>query len=149
VKRYVEDVDGVLVPAPEPAGTTRSRDCYVVNAAPVAQVLHSFAREWNRLHPRDAALRDRVASRRPDVVPLSAVEWLAAESGIPQRTIEGFLRRDPEGRPSPKYPTTDLRIADALLTAAGRPDLLSDPPDPALGVRARGRRNSLTGTGSL
>lgn len=142
--RFVEDVDGVLVPAPPDRTTTRSHDLYVVDAAPLAEALHGFVTGWSRTHPRDAAQQDRIKARRPEVTPVSAVEWLTTESGIPAATIENFLRRDQStGRPAPRYSTTDLRIADALLTAIDRPDMLHDE---ALNIRRRKRvRGSLTG----
>lgn len=138
--KFVEDVDGVLIPAPPASATVRSHDSYVVDAQPLAVALHSFVQGWSRTHPRDAAAKDRVAARRPDVQPISAVEWLTDESGVPQGTIQNFLRRDADGRPAPRSRTTDLRIADALLTAVGRPDMLD-----AMNIRPRRSRQSLTG----
>lgn len=48
------------------------------------------------------------------------VEFIAMKSGIPVRTVENITKRSrATGQPSPHAKTTELRVADRILTAIG------------------------------
>lgn len=129
--RLVEDVDGIMVPARVPAA--KSRDVYVVEAAPLASLLQEFVtgQTQRRIATSRSHAIDKLVERTQQLDP--------SHRGVPLRTVENFLRTE-----GPRYPTTDLRIADALLTAIGRPDAIGrDPGDPLYPHR---RTRSLTGT---
>lgn len=53
-----------------------------------------------------------------DVTPIGAVRWLAVEAGLTEATVENIVYR--------KHHTTELRIADAIVTALGRPEAVHD-----------------------
>lgn len=136
--RLVEDLDGVMVPAATPVA--RSRDTYVVDAVPLATMLQAFV--------SNQTLRGRATSRADAIGRLveTTRQHDPTHRGIPLRTVENFLRQDAAGQPKPpRYPTTDLRIADALLTAIGRPDALGRDPGDVLYPQRRTR--ALNGSG--
>lgn len=122
-ERLVEGLDGQLVPR-----TVAARDEYVVCREPLAEVVQGFISDWNRDHEPD---KGRFAGgERKVVTQVRAVQWLAAETrrrdptdvGIPEKAILNMFRRTPEGRM--RYHTIDYGIADALVSAIGRPDVL-------------------------
>lgn len=103
-----------------------SRDSCVVDTAPLAQLLQGFITTWNVSRPAVArggtsnGGRFTPRAERPveEVGMVSAVSWLAAETGVPESTIEKVAR----GRSK----TTELRIADPLVQALDRPQAYHD-----------------------
>jgi nucleoside-diphosphate-sugar epimerase len=98
-------------------GAPVARDGCVVATEPLSAMLGAFVSQWSRDRP---STRGRFSARRErtDVSPVGAVAWLAAETNLPAGTIENVV--------SGRVKTTELRIADALVTAIGREDTLSD-----------------------
>lgn len=99
---------------------TTARDGCVVEAAPLAVMVDGFVRDWNRTRPPASSSFAEGGSRR-QAPPVGAITWLARETGIPKPTIQNLIR--PSG---PRYRTVELRIADALVTALGCPEVLAD-----------------------
>src|SRR5215217_9145286 len=104
-------------------------DC-IVDAEPLARLLVAFIERWERDRPPS---RSRFETR--EVGYIDPLAWLAAESGLPQKTIANIVHRDNKGRRVPRYSTTGLDVADAIVTAIGRPDALA--PGGLLQVRGR------------
>jgi hypothetical protein len=102
-----------------------ARDGCVVETGPLAELLRGFVDSWGLTRPSTAG-RFTAASRRTEVSPVGAVTWLAAETrrqdpagrGIPEGTIQNIVR----GR----HRLTELRTADALVTALERPEVFHD-----------------------
>lgn len=96
---------------------TLARDGCVVDTGPLTDILHGFVTRWNRDRPRSSGqFSSREASDQ--VSHVSAVGWLAAETGLAEGTIQNIV--------GGRVPTTELRIADRLVTALERPDLWHD-----------------------
>lgn len=112
-RRILEDVDGVLVDAESLA--PRRRDPCVVDTDTLAALVGAFTSTWTA-----------GAS--------NAITWLASRSSVSEKTIENIVSR--------RTLTTELRIADPIVAACGRPDLIHDGtipvrPNPRLSERAR------------
>lgn len=131
---------------------TIARDGCVVPTEPLAEMLRGFVSSWDR-----EPMGGRFAGKRkePEVKTTGAVRWLAEESGVKEDTIWNVV--------SARSRTTTLSIADALVTAIGRPDVLADGvhptnaggtleiranPHATAEARARCCGGSLTGSGS-
>jgi hypothetical protein len=93
------------------ATTTTARDGCVVETAPLAEIMHRFVDNWNRERPSEGGQKDG---------PISAIEWLAKETGVPSSTLENIARRPPRNQ------TTELRIADPIVQALGYPFAFHD-----------------------
>ncbi len=79
-------------------------DCYVVEAAPLAQAVHAYA------------------ARRPHQ---ATTAWLIEETGVPKWHIDNLLNRDPATHTArPRRRRIELRHADRIATAIGREDML-------------------------
>lgn len=63
---------------------------------------------------------------RDDDSPIGAIAWLAERTGVPEKTIDNLVH----GR----FESTELRIADSIVTALGRTETLHDG---TLNVRPR------------
>lgn len=134
----IEDVDGEATPR-----TVEARDRYVVCREPLAEVVQSFVRRWNRDHEPDSGRFD--GKRRKQVTQVRAVEWLSTESGISEKALVNMFRRTPEGRM--RYSTIDLGVADALVSAIGCPEVFyTERMQPRLRSEASCCSGSLTGT---
>lgn len=105
------------------------RDGCVVPTEPLAGLLGGFVTDWRRgreeTRGRFARSTDAL---RTEVPAIRAIEWLAVETGIPEETINSVLRA--------RRKTTELRIADALMMAIGRPDVFVDGDPPTLPIMA-------------
>lgn len=137
---------------PPPPTTTRARDGCVVDTSPLAQVIAGFVSDWNLARGRPDRSHRRfglIASVSPpeEDVALGALRWLSDEThrrgfAVPVKTIQNIARLGPDGRPSPRNRTTELRIADALVAVIERPDLfhngtLTIRPNPLASREAR------------
>lgn len=115
--RFIEDVDGKLVRKPG-VNTVPARDSCAVAAEPLQTVLGDFVDAWTKQRPNDGG---RFAGgKRTEIRNLRAVEWLATESGVPERTIKSIVRG------GGTTASVELRVADALMRAVGHPELLRD-----------------------
>lgn len=126
-----------------------AHDECVVDAAPLTEILGSFIDRWERDRPSPPTRYGRTGSVVPAAPAfVDPVTWLASESGLPEKTIRNLTRVGADGTRRPRYRTTELRIADALVCAIGYPDALSEGGP----LQARGRHPSADGrccTGSL
>jgi hypothetical protein len=109
--------------------TVAARDGCVVSGASLSGLLSGFVTRWERSRNGDGSVN--YASEIPTV---SAIEWLAGETGIPERTIKNVVNG--------AYHTTELRIADALVAAVGCPEAFYDgtlevSPNPLADRKAR------------
>lgn len=118
--------DGCLVPTP-----------------PLAEILDRFFAQWKKDRPSTGG--QFCGGSTDDVAPIRAAEWLASEAKmwsetdqryypVSESTIRNIVDR--------KYRMTELRVADALVTALGRPELFYDGtfrvfPNPAAPVAVR------------
>lgn len=137
--------------------TVPARDGCVVDSEPLAGLLNGFVQEWNRTRSADAGrykTTPRMAGRhRSEVAQVRVLEYLATETGLSEGTIEKLLHRDSTtGRLSPRTRSTELRIADPLVTVIGCPEVFHDGtlqirenPQAAPEDRAACCRGSLTG----
>jgi hypothetical protein len=92
--------------------TVAARDGCVVDSAPLSSILGDFVEEWKRTRPADTRFS------RNEIPVVSPIEYLSLETGIPERTIKNVVKG--------AYRTTELRIADALVAAIGRPEVFHD-----------------------
>lgn len=101
-----------------------ARDGCVVPTEPLSTLLQGFVADWNRDRPTSAGqFRGRGESRTAADTPISALRWLAQETGVPEGTIQNVIASG--GR----YRHTELRVADPLVQAIGRVDVFhSEPP---------------------
>lgn len=119
-----------------------ARDGCVVPTEPLAAILGGFVTRWNRDRPSIGG-KFTSAERRTEVTHVGAVAWIAEETrrndpeggvGIPQNTIENIV--------AGRYRTTELRVADAIVTAIGCPEVFHDgtleiKPNPSASREAR------------
>lgn len=99
---------------------TAARDECVVDSEPLAELVTGFVSSWSRSRPssstgRFAGKDGRVGS----AAPMSALDWLEAETKISRGTISNLIGR-------PRNRTTELRVADALVAAIGHPEVFHD-----------------------
>lgn len=85
------------------------RDPCVVEAAPLAQLLQTFVRNWERTRP--GTYGQFSSNGRCEVSAMSAVGWLVQETGLPRRTVQRVIKGQRR--------TTELRVADVLVNAIG------------------------------
>jgi hypothetical protein len=90
-------------------------DGCVVSTAPLARRLRDFLRRWEVNHPPQLA--------SDALQPLSGVEWLEQETGVPAGTILNIVGTTGRG---PRYRTTGLRVADEIAIHIGCADELRD-----------------------
>lgn len=96
-----------------------ARDGCVVETEPLAVMVDSFVRDWNRSRPpSEGGKFERAGTRRQASPVIGAITWLSSETGIPRETIQAVARN--------RWRTTELRIADSLVTALGRPEVFHD-----------------------
>ena len=115
------------VPPADQCRTTVARDGCVVASESLAEILLPFLDGWSRERPAVGGRFEAGSAQRTTVTYVTGAEWLARETGVPEKTIRGLASRDAEtGRPKPRNPTTELRIADALVAAVGRPEVFHD-----------------------
>lgn len=89
-------------------------------------MLRGFVDRWQVERPQSGGAG--VRQTETTVAHVGPLKWLAAETGIPERTITNVVRG--RGR------TTELRIADALVMALGHPEAFHDG---TLEIRASSR----------
>lgn len=89
-----------------------ARDGCVVPTEPLAAMIGSFVREWRRTRPDTRGQFKPAAS--PGPVTLTAYDWLHLKTGVPKRSLENIA--------AGRYPTTELRVADLIVSAIGRPE---------------------------
>lgn len=109
----------------------RERDPCVVRTGPLASVLREFVADWNA---RRLSTAGRFAGAERDIGTVGAIRWLAGETGLSMDTIEAVVKV--------RNQTTQLRVADAIVTALERPELFHDGtltirPNPSGGRPAR------------
>jgi hypothetical protein len=100
-------------------------DC-VVETAPLAGIVTEFIDRWRKERPTPNS--GRLNATEDDSIVMGAYEYLTEKSEIPVeriRSIQNAKRRQP---------VTELRVADALVAAAGRPEVFYDG---TLTIRAR------------
>ena len=105
---------------------TRERDGCVVSSHPLASLLCDFVDHWHRQRPSTAG---RYAARgtRTEVATVGPLDWLSHEARVPKYVIAKIATRDPDTRkPKPRTQYTELRIADALVTAIGQTQAFND-----------------------
>lgn len=128
------------------------RDGCVVDSEPLARVVTGFVSDWKRGRPSVGGQFGASQVRRVDVESTSALDWLSEATGIPRGTIENLTVRGRDGKLG-RSRTTELRIADPIVAALGRPELFHDgtlevKPNPH--AKAKYRKaccgGSLTGT---
>lgn len=117
------------------------RDGCLVDSAGLAGMVTQFVDAWKRDRPSTAG-RFAGAARLERVEAVSAVAWLATESGLSEETVVTLK--------SGRRRAVELRDADALVSAIGRPDAFHDGtlrirPNP----RARPERRAECCSGSL
>jgi hypothetical protein len=94
----------------------RRRDGCVVATEPLAALVTAFVEAWRVNRPSTGGRfgdADRV-----EVPTLGAIAWLANESGVKPDTIQNVASR--------RYRTTELRVADAIVSALGCPQVFHD-----------------------
>lgn len=96
------------------ADAPRRRDGCVVESRALSALLSSFIEEWRKTRPIEPSKR----FARRAIVAVSPIEYLSLETGIPERTIKNVVHC--------AYHTTELRIADPLVAAMGRPEVFYD-----------------------
>lgn len=79
---------------------------------PLSAMLRGFIDRWQIERPQSGGAG--VRTTEGGVSHVGPVKWLAAETGIPERTITNVSR----GRSR----TTELRIADPIVQALGHPE---------------------------
>lgn len=118
---------------------TQARDGCVVQTDPLAGLIHGFVARWRATRP--ATSGQFVSEQRgQSVSALRPVDWLEQETrrldldgrGVPVGTIERIMGR--------RSPTTELRTADALVSAIGCPEAFHDgtleiAPNPCASAR--------------
>lgn len=114
------------VPVSELEGhATVARDGCVVRTEPLADLLTGFVSRW-RVHRPATAGQFTSTERGSAVSAVGPVAWLEQETrqhdpdrrGVPAGTIERIMGR--------RSPTTELRTADALVSAIGCPEAFHD-----------------------
>lgn len=95
-----------------------ARDGCVVETAPLAEVLSGFVQRWNRDRPPLNSGRFAPGQTRTEVTTVSAYEYLAQETQLGTRVIERIAKN--------RSKLTELRVADALVTAIERPEVFVD-----------------------
>lgn len=91
----------------------------VVCREPLRRIVTGFVASWNRERPPVGG-QFAENQRRSSTVHVSAVEWLSSNSGIPRGTIENITRA------SERSAVVSYDVADALVGAIGRPELMYD-----------------------
>lgn len=120
-----EGLDGKPVGPDDSTKTVRARDGCVVDSAPLAGLLLPFIDRWTQSRPATAGRFATGGNREQQ--PVTATGWLSAETGVSERTIQNIVKRDKDtGESKPLARTTELRIADALVAAVGRPEAFYD-----------------------
>lgn len=97
------------------------RDPCVVDTAPLSQLVRTYADGWRRSRP---SLKGRRHGRvdllsKGYVEPVGPYEFLASETGLPEAKIRAV------GNPN-RNPTTELRVAEAIVAAIGEPGMFYD-----------------------
>jgi hypothetical protein len=105
----------------EAARRTREAADEVVCREPLRRMVTTFVQSWNRERPPVGG-QFAENRRRATAVHVGAVEWLSAESGIPQGTIENLTRASTGGR----SPVVPYDVADSLAAALGQPQSMYD-----------------------
>jgi hypothetical protein len=126
----------------------KARDAFVVHSDPLSTLLHGFVTSWEKSRPRETGGKFISGNRRQEIVPISPVAWLETESGVSRHQISNILRR--------RTRFTELRVADSLVAAVGRPDAFYDGtldvienPHASRATRDVEAQQSLTGNGAL
>lgn len=105
-----------------------ARDGCVVETAPLAALIDTFVQDWNRDRPPDEGGKFMNGGGHREASPwVGALAWLAQETTISLNTIDGVARA--------RWQFTELRIADPIVTAIGRPEVFYDGDPPTLPVR--------------
>ena len=110
----------------------RTRDPCVVDSAPLSDVLTTYVSRWTREHPNHLRAGGRYTHGRARVIHVETegvVRTLATRAGVHENTIRKLI-----GPPRYRTRYTELRVADALLAALERTDLLYDGtfPEPVV-----------------
>lgn len=89
----------------------RPSDAEVVSTVPLAAILEDYVTRYRSIRP---SLRGRRGASLSDVEPVGPYELLSAMTGLPEGTLRKM--RNPN-----RYPSTEYRVADALVAAVGCP----------------------------
>lgn len=105
---------------PPPQLRTGHRDPCVVDTAPLSSLVQSFVEGWLEKRPSLGGMKHGrgYLLAKGMVEPVGPYEWLSAETGLSQSR----LRAVRAGR----YPTTELRVADAIVASIGEPGMFTD-----------------------
>lgn len=109
----------------------------MVPTDPLADVVKNFLHRWSVERPSNNG-RFANGEARTEVTFIGGAEWLAMETGVPRDKIQSITQR--------RQPMTELRIADALVSAIGRPDLLGTLPVMPNPRASRAARESCCGS---
>lgn len=100
------------------------RDGCIVRTAPLAAVVTGFIDDWKRTRPHSSNPgQKRRSGELPDTA-YGAEEWLEYQTGCQGFPVSRDRIRLITRTSAPK--TTELRVADALVGAIGRPELFHD-----------------------
>ena len=139
----IEDVDGVMVPAPEQHAVV-AHDCLVVETDALSSVVSSFVADWQRRRPSTASQFTTGRRRATASSFIGPYDWLAQESGLTADRLRDIKRGSARRRYTP------LREAEAIVVQAlERPEMLTGSGALRVFPHPRGccggTRTSLTG----
>lgn len=97
------------------------RDGCVVETAPLARAVTDFCKRWNVSRGPSAG----EFGTSPEQSSVGPVDYLADRTRIPKSTIQELTSKRCASETG-RSRRTELRIADALVTAIGRPEMLHD-----------------------
>lgn len=88
-------------------------------------LLNGFEADWT-LHRPNTAGRFTGRDQRTEVSPIGAISWLAEETRRNDPTGRGVPRKTILGIKAGRFPTTELGVADAIVTALDKPEVFRD-----------------------
>lgn len=91
-------------------------DGCLVPSEPFSEIVRDFVRSWNRERPQPGG---QFGVERSVATPIRAIAWLAATASLPEATVQNVYEA--------RFRRIELRVADALATALGRPEIFYDP----------------------
>lgn len=88
-----------------------------MSTVPLARILGEFVSDWRKERP---SIKQRRGVLEDAVEPCGPYEFLSERTGLSQGTIRSM-------RNANRYPSTEYRVADAIVAAVGRPDAWVSP----------------------
>lgn len=110
--------------------TATGRDGCAVETALLSPLVAFFVDVWQRDRPATGG--QFASGTAPRIVTITAYEWLEAAASVSQDMIEKIVRYRPDRRTT--SPFVELRVADRLVSAIGRPDVFYDGAPPTLPI---------------